>query len=411
MKILYIYADTPEELNTSTWRCINPAKAINKYGEMAKEIGAIIEPPEARVTSFMALSNKDPQVGSDLQWADIIIMERLLISNVVPYILDAQAAGKVVIGDVDDAYHLMPKNVYTYPFWHEGKFTALDEDGKEQQATMATKPVEQLAWSLKLVNAVSSPSEKLLEYWSKFGVKTISIPNFIPAENYLPHARDLSNPKLQIIIGWGGSPSHQNSWHDSDIIPALRTVLGMHPEVKLVLAGNAQSIAKYIDMPGRITVISWTEFEDWPKTLATFDIGLIPLAGSYDEHRSWIKSLEYTLMGIPWIGTRSASTTHFAAYGTLVPNKYQQWTAALEKTIRNYSNALSKVKEGKLLAVSCDLMLNVPYIVNKYAEIYNEVSRKIAFMPPLYDPKTIARIRVILEDKYGSEENQETLLQ
>ena len=110
---------------------------------------------------------------------------------------------------------------------------------------------------------------------------------------------------------------------------------------------------------------------EWPRNLAKFDLGLIPLNGRYDARRSWIKSLEYTLMGIPWVGTKSPPTDELAEFGYQVPNKVEAWEKAIQNIIDNYEDAKARVVSGFETAEKADVRLHTQELLDIYQNIYN----------------------------------------
>lgn len=374
MNILYVFADNPREWNCSQWRCAVPTMAINGYSlEDEEEYGPLdLHADMLYIQEFAQQTDKAVELGKK---ADIIVIQRLVLATMIEHIIQYQALGKVVIGEVDDAYHLMPDNLNAYKFWHEGVVTVQGEDGKTQQAKMIIPPVEQLEWGIKLVNAVTAPSEQLLKDWKKFNPHVHHIPNFIDSSAYLPYKRqNRSNPHF--TIGWGGSYSHLNSWKKSNIVEALHKIIDMHPGTKIAIAGGDRRIVEELKLkPQNLILHDWVSPDEWPKILATFDIGLVPLAGAYDARRSYIKTLEYMLMGIPWVGTKAPPTEFFSQYGGVVTNSVESWRRGINNAIVNWVNEKEKVDSGYNIALSLDIHRQVHWLSKTYHEIYQQYKR------------------------------------
>ena len=101
-------------------------------------------------------------------------------------------------------------------------------------------------------------------------------------------------------MGWGGSISHYDSWMYSGIVPAVRRILADFPETTLtIVSGDIRLISLFAGLDyRRFRYQDTMPFEKWPAQLASWDIGLAPLHGEYDRRRSWIKALEYCIMGV-----------------------------------------------------------------------------------------------------------------
>ena len=357
MKILYLFADQQSEWNASEWRCAIPYRAINKSsGHEAKmlDVGSwIVGTPEAKEKSW---------------WADVIVVQRLFLGQALVAMEFWKARDKIIIGDVDDAYDLMPRHVPTYRFWQEG-LSRVTINGKEMLKKMEFTPVEQLIWGAKLCHAVATPSKILTRDWSKYiGDKAIYVPNYTELNHYLLRHRPMPNPNLT-IIGWGGSLSHYDSFKHSGVVPALIKLLNKKPNVVLCLAGGVRQISTLFirDVnPDQILVKEWVPYAQWPSILADFQIGLIPLYGPYDQRRSPIRPLEYAAMGIPWIGSKSKVYDEFESLGTQVDNTEDAWYKAILEMVEDLPRFRKDISDTADLVSKWDINNNLENIVGSY---------------------------------------------
>lgn len=326
MKVLFAYADTPEEWNTSQWRCVLPAQAI-----------AQIPGWETNLVGLMELARGQRQ---DLvEWAEVIVVERLLIMEILTMMECWKAMGKTVLGTIDDDYQHMPRSVTAYSFWHQG---AIVKNGKTINVT--PPPIEQLTWGAKLVDGLLVASKQLLEDWKRVTPYTYWFPNFMDSERYIQVRRIEHDPE-HLVIGWGGSFTHVESWKQSGILQALSDVFQARPKIQLLLAGGDERIFDLIRIhPSRKHLVRWQNVQVWPSILAQFDIGLIPLAGVYDQRRSWIKAIEYMVMGIPWVGSDCVTLQDVGDLGILVQNNHQSWRKGLIHLIDRYPEYLERAQ-------------------------------------------------------------------
>jgi ABC-type Zn uptake system ZnuABC Zn-binding protein ZnuA len=107
-------------------------KGINEYANTTSSgsYGESIPHYSADMLSVPAFAESNQEAIEKLNNADLVVVQRLALANIIPRMLEAEANGKVVVVDLDDAYGLMPESVRAYPFWHEGIITVEDEDGK-----------------------------------------------------------------------------------------------------------------------------------------------------------------------------------------------------------------------------------------------------------------------------------------
>jgi glycosyltransferase involved in cell wall biosynthesis len=358
-------------------------KGINEYANTTSSgsYGESIPHYSADMLSVPAFAESNQEAIEKLNNADLVVVQRLALANIIPRMLEAEANGKVVVVDLDDAYGLMPESVRAYPFWHEGIITVEDEDGKPKQGKMKISPIEQLEWGVKLAHALTTPSPQIAKDWNKFTDNTWVVPNYIAAEHYLPFKRKRRKLTDTIIIGWGGSHSHFASFEKSYVVEALRKIVTSDRRVKVMICGGDQNIGGLFRninaFGGHFIENPWVPHNEWPRLLSRFDIGLIPLTGRYDARRSWIKSLEYTLMGIPWVGTKAPPTEELKDYGYQVTNNVQSWEKAIRYAIDNHEEAGARVDAGFELAEAADVGNHTKRLLEIYEEIYTSVKGKL----------------------------------
>jgi hypothetical protein len=263
----------------------------------------------------------DPTVQDWVMPADIVVLQRNIIHQQA---LDAmayfQGMGKPVVVDLDDAYQSLPWSNPAHRFWHE------TDDGA------ALKVLEE---GLRQSNGLVAPNPLLLQDWAHV-TNGYLLPNFAEGDWWtgLPSGEELKAERGlgdRVVVGWGGSVSHYDSWWGSGIREAAERVARRHPEVLWYVCGNDPRIAAQLPVPGDQKAMQLgVPPEAWPRTVKMFDIGVAPLFGPYDQRRSWIKGLEYLLAGVPWVGTQGVPYQDLASLGTLIPNGADAWEAALE---------------------------------------------------------------------------------
>lgn len=353
MKIVFVYADSQEEWNSSEWRCAMPYRAINRNGRH-----------QAFMVGIEDFAHHNPQADEICQEADIIVVERNLFGPVLSAIQYWKARDKVVIADFDDAYHLMHPSNLNYSFWSQG---VRRDNGQKVEPP----PLTQFKWGLRLVHAATTPSLRLADDWRAY-TEMIHIPNYIDLSLY-------QNAQVQahdgLIIGWGGSISHYQSFVESGLIPALQRLCRARPHVRIMFCGNDVRIVKQLNLPkDQVIHVPWVPHRQWATVLSQFDIGIAPLAGEYDQRRSWIKVLEYMIMKIPWVASEGPPYEGFRSYGWLVQNTSQAWLRVLLDVVDHWE-AYKKEASGEayLVSLSKSIDENIHLTLKRYAEIYEKV--------------------------------------
>jgi glycosyltransferase involved in cell wall biosynthesis len=356
LKITYVYADSKEEWNCSEWRCAIPARAIN---------GTSIH--QADLISIADFVNQTPEARQTCEAADVIVVQRNLFGGVLSAIQHWKARDKTVIADFDDAYNYMPPTVKNYSFWIQGVVPNEGENGKIKMEKVVPSPLTQFKWGLKLVHAATVPSKRLADDWSAF-CDIHYLPNYIDLENY---ENVTHNPHDGVIIGWGGSLSHLQSFIRSGVLEALKRVCRARKQVKVLVCGGDRRIYNKIPLPQEQKILApWVPYSQWPNQLAQFDIGIAPLYGKYDDRRSWIKVLEYMVLKIPWVASESPAYQDLRPNGWLVKNNPSAWERVLLDMVDHLDDYKAEAARGPyLFGLSQGIVENVDKLIDTYTAI------------------------------------------
>jgi glycosyltransferase involved in cell wall biosynthesis len=363
LRITYVYSDTKNEWNSSEWRCAVPAEALNRTGRHRARLLSIQE--------FVANTNQTKTLCSD---SDVIVVQRSFVEPVIRRIQQWQNSGVAVIGDFEDAFNLIPKSCSGYNYWKQGKILTRCNDGKPRWMRINPHPIAQFKKGLGILDAVTVSSEMLAEDWKEYNPSIHYLPNYILVDRYKTMAQLRCR---EIVIGWGGSASHLESFQNSKILPALQEICKKHANVRVMICGNDPLLGKKMPVPpGQLIQQPFVPVEQWPHILGRFDIGIAPLCGEYDNRRSWIKVLEYLVMSIPWVATKAPPYTVFNDYGFLVDNTAAQWIGALDELIENMTHYKAKAElEAYQFGVSQDINKNVSSILNIYRKYVRRPER------------------------------------
>lgn len=172
---------------------------------------------------------------------------------------------------------------------------------------------------MSLADALIVSTKPIKDYFFNFIKKNFNeekdiyiYPNYNDVKDWKRKgARDWNVDK--IVIGWAGSVTH-----DSDlklVMPALAKILEKYPHVHLeLLGGILQGSIAYLtkdfsqDAKKRIKIIFGTpSWDGYPKLMLEqrWDIGIAPLIDDpFNQAKSHIKWMEYSMMGIPTIASK-----------------------------------------------------------------------------------------------------------
>jgi len=366
MNFVFCFADKANEWNTSSWRAHIPSNGINT--NPAHHARCI------PLTDFARYGN--PTVQRAVGKADVIIVQRNLLNQEIWDACDYwRGLGKLVVADLDDDYpHLTPQNP-AYRFWIE------DAVGMKAQTGMM--PIELLTEGFRHCDALVSPNHKILATWADV-VPGYWLPNYAYGEWYKDVVqKPLPQDDEPIVIGWGGSVSHWDGWWFSGLIPAMKAITEKFPRVLWKLCGNDERVKKlfaktlpedrWIHQPG-------VPPNEWPLQVASFDIGLAPLCGpdapqseSYDQHRSWLKALEYALCGVPWIGSKGGVYDELVPHttGFCIENTAEAWEETLAHIVNKLAGFKQSAKRRMAWARANLIMENV---VPQYVRVFETIT-------------------------------------
>ena len=344
-------------IDCSQWRALTPSDAINAehaVGHTSMTAQLFYMPS--------ALNWTHPDVQRRIGVGDVLIFQRNAITKDVWDAMDYwRAMGKAVILDLDDHYPSLPPSNPAFPYW------TLNKVG------LNPPPVDALTEGMRHADALTSPSKVILEDWSHI-VRGYWLPNWTRRAWYegldqkpigapdldLRYTGTSDKPDLiatertdsqgTIIIGWGGSISHVDSWLFSGIVEALDRIFEKYPQARLKFCGHEQRLDYILNRWGdRVIRQGGVKPEHWPMVVSTFDIGVAPLEtialdppwregapiASYDERRSWLKAVEYVTAGVPWAGSHSRTYDDLAHMGRITANTPDAWFATLDDLIAN----------------------------------------------------------------------------
>jgi predicted protein tyrosine phosphatase len=350
IKVLYVWSDQASEFNCSYHRVYVPVYGLRRAG---------IPVEMCYIDHWI---NHEPEAVRKAEWADLIVLQRNLFGPAFLAVTEWVAKGKKVVLDLDDSYEFMSHGTGSpsAEFWLDG--LVLQADGTK--ARIAPLPFDSLRWGAKICGAVSSPSKVICGDWQKYA-NTYFVPNYYDPKAYARRA--VSKEPGVVYIGWGGSAGHVMSFNNSGAGDAITQIVKEFKQVKVIIIGDARiqkSILKTMS-PSRRVPLDFVPNAIWPKLLSYMDIGIVPLNGEYDRRRSFLKSMEYTEMGIPWVGTEM-EPNQFIESGRLVKNTVKDWYEALKEYITHLADYKAEIAKNQVLARAWQIDENIDNLMQTW---------------------------------------------
>ncbi len=243
----------------------------------------------------------------DFEAADILVFQRQRKAIAVREMEKWKQRGKKIVLDLDDNFFLLEPHNPVKPLY--------DEEALKCQAAAA-----------QLADAVTVTTESIKDGYAKFNPEIFVLPNSVDQDKL--KAKRIVRP--EVIIGWQGGWTHAEDL--KTIKNSVRSVV-KKTGARLVLAGyNPPGVFRSAEFR------PWVPFTDdlpYLDSIRDFSIGLCPLAKTpFNECKSDIKFLEYSLLGIPTVATKIRTHADIA-HGTtgLLARNQGDWEAHLLRLI------------------------------------------------------------------------------
>jgi hypothetical protein len=232
---------------------------------------------------------------------DVVVMQRVTHAYMAQAVAVLRSKGVAVVVDVDDDLSsIHPSN----PAWR------MHHPGNEGKRLEGSRQVHRHSWrnlaaACRDATLVTVSTPALLDVYARHGRGHV-LPNYLPDMYYGLPRTDSDT------IGWPGSfHSHPN---DPEVVGGSIARL-VDEGASFVMRGDPSGAGKALglaaDPPGGAVPI-----EEWPRAVAELGIGIAPLADTrFNKSKSWLKPLEMSAAGVPWVASPRAEYRRLHAMG------------------------------------------------------------------------------------------------
>lgn len=231
---------------------------------------------------------------------DVVVLQRVTHAYMAQAVSVLRSKGITVVVDVDDDLSsIHPSN----PAWqmhhpgNEGRRMAGGQVNRHSWRNLAT------ACRDATLVTVSTPA--LLDVYARHG-RGVVLPNYLP-DHYFGLPRTDSD-----VIGWPGSfHSHPN---DPEVVGGAVARL-VEEGAEFVMRGDSSGAGAAFGLPqdppgGGVPI------EEWPAAVASLGVGIAPLADTrFNAAKSWLKPMEMSACGVPWVASPRAEYVRLHAMG------------------------------------------------------------------------------------------------
>lgn len=261
---------------------------------------------------------------------------------------------KIVFDHDDNTMEVLPTSEHYKEFGTEDAWALVSGNLKPIWVTGLTKGFNRyknlslqmnLLYILASADLITSPVQKLLDFYQQFGsrdVKTGIVHNALNFDLY-PEGEFIPKDKKkgEIRIGWQGGISHLGDWEE--IKEPLARVLADYPEVTLHIMGSYYR-NQFKDFEDRITRYPWYPFRGYTFRMKTIglDGAIIPLESKpFNEYKSEVKFTEFTALGVPSV------VKNMLPYSLVVNEKNSYPYKNKEEFEVKFRAMLEDIKSGK----------------------------------------------------------------
>jgi hypothetical protein len=352
VNITYIYSEDERNWVRSDWRCQTPFRALNQTKRH-----------KAFLLNELDFNSKTGNSKEICDRSDVLIIQNNLWGEKLAELQHWCAKGKHFILDLDGEDFLNLKQSGN-PRKKQIKHTAHTRSGFESQISNYM----QFQWGLHLVNGVTAPSRKLVEDWNQL-TKIEVLLDYIDVEKY-HNAPYIDHD--DIIIGWTGKKVQLEGLKENGLLDVIKEVCLLRPRVKFLVSCEVADYTLNVDFPVSRYLFRAKEKVGWPKPLSMIDIGLVPVVSEIDHYQGRANILEYLVMKVPWIGSKSASLYDLRNYGWLVENQTEKWKDLLLDMIDHLSDYKEHAaRESYLYGIGQNIHENIQHLADTYVKIMN----------------------------------------
>lgn len=289
----------------------------------------IVKPERRSVTIHLGANGLVKSEEFDVGEGDVAVFQRPSATFMPQVIQLLQARGVGVCIDMDDDLAMLhPKNIAWMGF---------------HPKTRNGHSWETAAESCRIADMMVVTTPQLARRYGNHG-RVAVIPNMVP-ERYLdiPH-RDSTD------IGWAGSvQSHPDDLQvtGSSIAQIVNSRLAVFRTV-----GDQTEVAEVLGLREKPPGPGPVEIEQYPVEVAEFGIGIAPLAMTkFNQAKSRLKGLEYSALGVPWVGSPTEDYKLLHAEGAgLLAERPKEWSRHLRTLIRDDSMRRDMSAAGREVA-------------------------------------------------------------
>lgn len=247
---------------------------------------------------------------------DVVVMQRVTHAYMAQAVGVMRSKGIAVVVDVDDDLSSIHPSNPAWAMHHPGN------EGKRLGGQVHQHSWRHLARACRDATLVTVSTPALLDVYARHGRGAV-LPNYLPDYYYGIERVDSDT------IGWPGSyHSHPN---DPESVGGAIARL-VDEGASFVMRGDSRGAGAAFGLP-QDPAGGGVPIEAWPAAVASLGIGIAPLADTrFNACKSWLKPLEMSACGVPWVGSPRAEYQRLHALGAgVLADRPRAWHRELKR--------------------------------------------------------------------------------
>jgi hypothetical protein len=293
---------------------------------------------------------------------DVVVFQRIThkwLANSIPMI---RKSGIAVVIDIDDDLTSINPSNLAWQSLHPRNMNGITPEGRPYLHSW-----HNLSHACRDATLVTVTTPGLLPIYATHG-RGFVLPNYL-AEHYygIPHID--SN-----VIGWPASLyTHPN---DPDVVGSAISRL-VQNGVDFRVVADREGVGRAFGLPEDPPGGGVENLFDWPTAIGQLGIGIAPLADTrFNRLKSWLKPLELSAAGVPWVGSPRDEYKRLHALGCgVLAQRPKDWYRELQQLHRDPVRRAELSEAGRAVAETKRLVDHV----GSWLEAWNlalEIQRK-----------------------------------
>ena len=302
-------------------RLFNPIEYLRTEGRVATRI---FPADKKNVPSF-----------EHIDWADLMVIQRLRNKSLRPLVTYAKKKGVPIICEMDD-------NLLDLPEKH------IEYKSKRRRR----RNISKLEWYIERADAITTSTRPLAQFLRKYQDDVFILRNYIePFLHRFPPIEKAQTDKTRLTIGYAGTPTHGYDFQPL-LTPLKRISVQYQDKIKFHFLGYMPQ-----ELAGLSNVTCETRLLSYRYYLNTlyqegFDLALAPIEDNFfNECKSNIKFLEYSFAETPGLYSKVGpyrSTINPEETGFLVENNApEEWFDMISYLIKHQEVLTEKKANAK----------------------------------------------------------------